>query len=318
MNDKRVSRRRFLRNSLRLAAASAVTSLAASACAESSLAPAVAQPSSSSPPLAAIDLVPLGKTNHKISRLGLGTGSNGGQVQQALGQEGFNRLVRYAFERGIRYIDTADAYGTHSLVREAIKKLPREQLFVQTKMRLDASGSTRAALDTLDRFRRELGTDYIDSLLLHCTTESTWDADLRRMMDAFDEAQARKLIRLKGVSCHGLPALRRATNVGWVEVQLARVNPQGKHIDGRDGSWDEPGDVPAAMREIKLMHEQGRGIIGMKLIGNGDFRKPEDRERAMRYAMTCGCVDAVVVGFRSTAEIDEAMTHINRALNVKA
>ena len=294
MSDKRISRRCFLGASIALATAT----------------------SAAPPPRASatvIDLVPLNKTGYKISRLGLGTGSNNGDVQRALGQEGFTRLVHHAYERGITYIDTADAYGTHAIVRGAIKNLPRERLFIQTKMRLDASAPPRKHLETIDRFRRELGTDYIDSLLIHCTTESTWDADLRRMMDAFDEAQERKLIRLKGVSCHGLPALKRATRVEWVQVQLARVNPQGRHVDGEDGSWGESGDVPAAMREIRLMHQQGRGVIGMKLVGNGDFRRREDRERAMRYAMTCGCVDAVVVGFGSTAEVDEAISHVVHA-----
>lgn len=307
MHDKRFTRRRFLRTSLALAGASAV---AGNACASMPEGAALAGAAS---PTALIDKVKLNKTGAEISRLGLGTGSNGGEVQRALGQKGFDRLVRYAYDRGITYIDTADAYGTHDIVRGAIKTLPRERLFIQTKMRWHDADSGAQVLKTIDRFRRELGTDYIDSLLIHCTTEATWDKDLRPMMDAFDEAQSRKLIKLKGVSCHGLPALRTATRVDWVQVQLARVNPQGKHIDGRSGGWDEPGDVPAAMREIRAMHEQGRGVIGMKLVGNGAFRNREDRERAMRYAMTCGCVDAVVLGFGSTAEIDEAMAHMHAA-----
>lgn len=306
MKEEKITRRHFLRTSAALIGTAAVAPLTGSACATT---PHIASAAAA----AMVDLVPLNKTGVQISRLGLGTGSNNGQVQRALGQAGFDRLVRYAYERGVTYIDTADAYGTHDMVRGAIKSLPRERLFIQTKMRWHAPDAGRRALETLDRFRRELGTDYIDSLLIHCTTEATWDTDLRLMMDAFDEAQRRKLIRLKGVSCHGLPALRTATRTSWVEVQLARVNPQGKHMDGRDGGWDEPGDVPAAMKEVKAMHAGGRGVIGMKLVGNGDFRKLEDRERAMRYAMTCGCVDAVVVGFGSTAEIDEAIGHITRA-----
>lgn len=312
MEENKITRRRFLHTSAALVGTAAVVPLTGSACATTS------HVASAAASAATVDSVPLNKTGVQISRLGLGTGSNNGQVQRALGQAGFDRLVRYAYERGVTYIDTADAYGTHDMVRGAIRNLPRERLFIQTKMRWHAADSGKRALETLDRFRRELGTDYIDSLLIHCTTEATWDTDLRLMTDAFDEAQSRKLIRLKGVSCHGLPALRTATRTPWVEVQLARVNPQGKHMDGRDGGWDEHGDVPAAMKEIKAMHARGRGVIGMKLVGNGDFRKLEDRERAMRYAMTCGCVDAVVVGFGSTAEIDEAIGHITRAHALRA
>ncbi|MEJ7710359.1 MAG: aldo/keto reductase [Pyrinomonadaceae bacterium] len=130
-------------------------------------------------------------------------------------------------------------------------------------------------LEVLDRFRKELGMDYVDSLLIHCATKNSWHHDLKGMMDAFDEAQAKGWIKLKGVSCHGLPALQRATQVDWVQVQLARINPQGRHMDGRTGEWAEAGVVPAAVSEIKSMHGKGRGIIGMKIIGNGDCQETQ-------------------------------------------
>ncbi|HMP82850.1 MAG TPA: aldo/keto reductase [Verrucomicrobiota bacterium] len=262
----------------------------------------------------AADQVLLGKTGVRISRLGIGTGSNNGAVQKRLGQEEFNRFVRYAYDQGITYIDTAQNYRTHEFVAKAIKGLPREKLFIQTKMPWDRPEYLENPLAVLDRYRKELDTDYIDSLLIHCTTEGDWPEKLKPMMDAFSEAKEKKIIRLKGVSCHGLPPLRAATGVQWVDVQLARVNPQGRHVDGETGDWSEPGDVPAAMKEIKAMHEQGRGVIGMKIIGNGDFRNPEDREKSIRYVMTCGFVDAVVIGFGSTTELDEVIGRMNRAL----
>jgi hypothetical protein len=167
----------------------------------------------------------------------------------------------------------------------------------------------------IDSYHKELGRDYIDSLLIHCTTTPTWPEDLKPMMEAFDEAQRRGWIRTKGMSCHGLRALRRATESDWMEVQLARVNPQGHHVDGDDKDPHHPdGKVAEAMKEVKAMHDKGRGVIGMKLVGNGDFKNAEDREKAVRYAMTCGFVDAVVMGFKSPAEIDEAIERINRAL----
>jgi aryl-alcohol dehydrogenase-like predicted oxidoreductase len=200
------------------------------------------------------------------------------------------------------------------MVRAAIKGLPREKLFIQTKM----PGKPEKPLEVLDRYRKELGVDYLDSVLSHCATEPDWDDDRKRVLDALDEAKERKIIRVKGVSCHGLPALRRAAEVDWVDVHLVRLNPQGRHIDGPTDAWS-PGKnertLPEAVQKIERMRAQGHGIIGMKIIGNGEFTNPEDRERSIRYAMTCGLLDAIVIGFASPAEIDEAIERMNRALN---
>lgn len=304
-----ITRRDFIRQSAEVIT---VTALGAELMAEA--APAVAT---------ATDWVPLGRLNKqkiKIPRLGLGTGTSNGRTQRDLGTEGFNNLIKYAYERGVRYIDTADNYKTHEFVREAIKanKLPRENLFIQTKLPLRAE-TTANPLATIDRYRKELGVDYIDSLLIHCATKGAWVEEHKALMAAFDEAQAKGWIKTKGCSCHGLTALREATRSDWMEVQLARINPQGRHVDG-----DHPtnphfpeGKVPEAVKEIKAMHDKGRGIIGMKIIGEGAFTDPAEREKSFHYAMTCGFVDAIVVGFKNTAEIDEALERMNRALKSK-
>lgn len=261
----------------------------------------------------ATDQVELGKSGIKTSRLGMGAGSNSGNVQRALGHEGFNKLVRYAYDQGITFFDTAQGYQTHTWIAEAIKGLPREKLFIQTKM----AGGTEKPLEMLDRFRKELNTDYIDSLLIHCMTDHNWHDQQKRVMDAMEEARDKKIIRAKGVSCHGLPALTRATQVPWVDIQLARINPQGRHIDGHSSDWNVSGNettLPEVLKELKEMHAKGRGIIGMKIIGNGEFTNAEDREKSIRYAMSLDLLDAVVIGFKSTAEIDEAIERINRAL----
>jgi len=306
----RISRRSFIRQSAEVITVTAIGSELLTA----EAAPAVRT---------VADWVPLGKLNKqniKIPRLGMGTGTVNGKTQRDLGQEGFNALVKHAYERGVRYIDTADNYKTHEMVREAIKanKLPRENVFIQTKLPIRAE-TTTDPLKTIDRYRKELGVDYIDSLLIHCATKGNWVADQKALMDAFDEAQAKGWIKTKGCSCHGLTALREATKSDWMEVQLARINPQGRLVDG-----DHPtnphhpeGKVAEAIKEIKAMHDKGRGIIGMKMIGEGSFVTPEDREKAIRYAMTCGFVDAVVIGFKNAAEIDEAVERINRALAQK-
>jgi predicted aldo/keto reductase-like oxidoreductase len=259
----------------------------------------------------AVDQVPLGKTGLKISRLGIGTGTNSGQVQKALGRETFERLVRYAYDQGITYIDAAQSYATFEWIGAAIKGLPREKLFIQSKI----GGQPPQVLEVIDRHRKVFDTDYVDSMLIHCMVKDGWTDGFKRIMDAFDEAQDKKWIRAKGVSCHSLPALRTATASDWTQVHLVRVNPQAAHIDGTDETWNKSGtDVEPVMAEIRKMRGKERGIIGMKLIGNGDFTKPEDREKSLRFAMSCGLLDAVVVGVKSPAEIDEAITRINRAL----
>ncbi len=280
------------------------------------LAGTVFVPSCASVPTAtptAVDQVTLGTTGLTLSRLGIGTGSNSGRVQRALGREGFTSLIRYAYDRGITYIDTAQSYQTHELVRDAIKGLPREKLFIQSKM----PGLPEKPLEVLDRFRRELNVDYIDSLLVHCAVKSNWDDQRKRVLEAFDTAKEKGIIRAHGVSCHSLPALRRSAELAWVDVHLVRINPQGAHIDTPAETWNAKSDVshlPPVVEQIRIMRNKRRGIIGMKLIGNGDFTAPAEREKSIRYAMTCGLLDAVVIGFKSPAEIDEAIGRMNRAL----
>ena len=263
----------------------------------------------------AVDQVALGKTGLKLSRLGMGTGSDSGNVQHALGQETFNRLIRYAYDQGITYFDCAQAYKTFEWVGPAIKGLPREKLFIQSKV----PGRPEDILGTIDRHRKVFDTDYVDSMLIHCMTKDHWTDDWKRIMDAFDEAQQKKWILAKGVSCHSLPALRTATVSPWTQVHLVRVNPQCSHIDGMDESWNKSGrDLAPVLAEIKDMHAKGRGVIGMKIIGNGDFLKAEDRDKSIRFAMSRPELDAIVIGFKSTAEIDEGIKRVNQALAEQA
>lgn len=293
-----VSRRHFLQSTAALAGAALFSPQALNAAEKSTK-------------RTAVDQVPLGKTGIKISRLGIGTGSNSGNVQRALGQEGFNRLIRYAYDQGITFIDAAQSYRTFEWIGGAIKGLPREKLFIQSKI----GGQPEKIMETIDRHRQVFDTDYVDSLLVHCMIKEGWTDQWKRIMDAFDEAKEKKIIRAKGVSCHSLPALRDATESNWTEVHLVRVNPQAKHIDGPEQTWNKSGDnIEPVMEQVRKMHAKGRGVIGMKLVGDGDFQNPEDREKAVRYAMSHPEIDAVVIGFKSTAEIDEAIQRINRAL----
>jgi 1-deoxyxylulose-5-phosphate synthase len=263
----------------------------------------------------AVDQVALGKTGIKLSRLGFGAGSNSGNVQYGLGQEGFNKLIRYAYDQGITYFDCAQSYKTFDWMAGAIKGLPREKLFLQSKV----PGKPEQVLETIDRHRKVFDTDYVDSMLIHCMVKDHWTDEWKRIMDAFDEAKEKKWIRAKGVSCHSLPALRTATASAWTEVHLVRVNPQAKHIDGMQETWDKPGlDINPVLAELQTMRAKGRGVIGMKIIGNGDFTNAEDREKSIRFAMSRPELDAVVIGFKSPAEIDEAIRRMNQALAEQA
>lgn len=263
----------------------------------------------------AADQVALGRTGLKLSRLGVGCGSNSGNVQRSLGHDGFNRLIRYAYDQGLTYLDTAQSYQTHEWIREAIQGLPREKFFIQTKM----SGNPEKPLEVLDRFRQELGTDYIDSVLTHCTVTPDWDNERRRVMDALEEAKAKKIIGAHGVSCHSLPALELAARLDWVDVNLVRLNPQGAHMDTPALTWNATSNashVLPVIEQIKVMRANGHGVIGMKLIGDGDFTEAADRRTAIRFAIQSDLVDAIVIGFKSTDEIDEAVKTVNAALAV--
>jgi 1-deoxyxylulose-5-phosphate synthase len=259
----------------------------------------------------ATDQVTLGKTGLKLSRLGFGTGSDNGAVQIAAGKSAFANLIHYAYDRGITYIDTSEAYQTFDWIADATKGLPREKLFIQSKV----DGQPKDVLAVIDSHRKTFKTDYVDSLLVHCMTSGSWTDQWKRVMDAFNVAQERKWIRARGVSCHTLPALRVAVASDWPEVHLVRVNPQGCYIDGEEDVWGEgSNDVVPVMRQIKNLHTKGRGVIGMKICGNGTFTNPADREKSIRFAMSRREIDAVVIGFKNRQELDEAIERINRAL----
>jgi predicted aldo/keto reductase-like oxidoreductase len=256
----------------------------------------------------ATDQVMLGSTGLTLSRLGMGTGSNNGYVQAALGRAGFTSLVHYAYEQGITYFDCAPSYATFTWIADAIQGLPREKLFVLSKV----EDRPRDVLKLIDRQRKTLKTDYIDALLIHCMTRELWTDEWKYMMDAFNIAKEKKWIRSKGVSCHTLEALQASVESPWPEVHLVRVNPQGSHTDAP--LQEQSGGPGPVLAELRKMHAMKRGVIGMKIIGNGDFRKAEDRERSIRFVMSLAEVDAITIGFKNRAEIDEAIERINRAL----
>jgi predicted aldo/keto reductase-like oxidoreductase len=262
----------------------------------------------------ATDWVTLGKSNVKVTRLAFGTGTNGGRVQRELGQEEFTRLVRHAYDRGIRFFETADTYGgMHEMLGIALKGLPRDSYRLMSKYRTPNTGDPQPKLDL---YRRQLNTEYFDIMLLHCLRPATWQADYREIQDGFSEAKHKKVILSHGASIHGLPALRTIPGNQWLEIAMIRMNHNGTRMDiDNVRESDIPGNVDEVVANTKKVHAQGLGVISMKLCGEGRFTRPEDREAAMKFTMNLGCVDAVTIGFKNTAEIDEAIERMNRVMN---
>jgi aryl-alcohol dehydrogenase-like predicted oxidoreductase len=215
----------------------------------------------------ASDTVVLGQTGIKTSRLAMGTGTIGSghhSNQTALGLKGLSELLLNGYDQGLRFFDAADAYGSHPHVAEALKHVPRDKVTVLTKT---WSRDPKAVRADLDRFRRELGTDYLDVCLMHCLTEGDWTERYKGVMDVLSEAKQKGIIRAHGCSCHSIEALRAAAKSPWVEVDLARINPIGSHMDA------DPKTVVDVLREMRAA---GKAIVGMKILGQGDLRTRQD------------------------------------------
>lgn len=254
------------------------------------------------------DRVSLGKTGITTSLLGMGTGSTGvrhSSNQVKLGEANFKKLVRYAYDKGITYFDAADQYGSHLYLREALRGLPRDRLFIQTKTHATTPEMARA---DIERFREELGVDYLDTLLMHCMTKGSWPIDRRPVMDTLAEAKAKGRIRAVGVSCHGMAPLKAAVECDWIDVDLARINPVGGRAGRMDGTPDEVASC------LKAMHAKGKGIIGMKILAEGTLKTPEKQIESLRYVLGLGCLSCFVIGFENEQQIDQIMQRIEMAL----
>ncbi len=214
------------------------------------------------------DIVPLGNTGIKMSRMAMGTGTNGyakssNQTRQ-LGIKGLSDMLRAAFDEGINFWDSADQYGSHPHMKEALKKVPREKVVILTK----SHASTYEEMNAdIDRFRKEIDTDFLDIVLLHAITNPNWNKDLRGAMDALDDARAKGIVRAQGISCHSLGALETAAEEPWVQVDLARFNPGGAYMDS---------DVPTVTSVLSRMKKNGKAIIGMKVYGAGKLVDHKD------------------------------------------
>ena len=260
----------------------------------------------------ATDWVTLGKSGVKVTRLAFGTGTMSGRVQRELGQEEFTRLVRYSYDRGIRFFETAETYGDmHRMLGVALKGIPRDTYRLMSKV------TTRQGVDPqekIDELRKLANTDYFDVMLLHYQHVATWPADTARWQDGILEAKSKKAVVGHGASVHGLPALRQFPGNKWLEIAMIRMNHIGAKMDAEDFNTNGPGNVDEVVAHVKQVHTEGMGVISMKLVGEGSFTARQDRQAAMRFAFNNAGVDSVTVGFKNTAEVDEAMENLNLAL----
>jgi aryl-alcohol dehydrogenase-like predicted oxidoreductase len=250
----------------------------------------------------AADTVTLGKTGIQTSRLAMGTGTVGSghhSHQTALGIDGLSRMLLNGYDHGLRFFDSADSYGSHPHVAEALKHVPRDKVTVLTKTWARDAASARA---DLERFRRELGVDYIDICLMHCLTEGDWTNRYKDTMDVLSEAKDKGIIRAHGCSCHSIEALRSATQSSWVEVHLVRINPIGSFMDS---------DPDTVVGVIKEMRAAGKGIVGMKILGQGDLRNRQDE--ALNFALGLNLLDAFTIGAESINEQQDLIRRIAAA-----
>ena len=251
---------------------------------------------------AASDTVTLGRTGIQTSRLAMGTGTVGSghhSHQTALGLKGLSDLLLNGYDRGLLFFDSADSYGSHPHVAEALKHVSRDKVTVLTKTWARDPASARA---DLDRFRKELGTDHLDICLMHCLTEADWTERYRGVMDVLSEAKEKGIIRAHGCSCHSIEALRAAAKSPWVEIDLVRINPIGSHMDA------DPDTVTTVLREMKAA---GKGIVGMKILGQGDLASRQDE--ALKYALSLGVLDAFTIGAESKSQQEDLIRRIAAA-----
>ncbi|HME05478.1 MAG TPA: aldo/keto reductase [Bryobacteraceae bacterium] len=260
----------------------------------------------------ATDWVTLGKSGVKVTRLAFGTGTFNGQTQRELGQDGFTRLVRHAYDRGIRFFETAETYGDmHRMLGAALKGIPRDTYRLMSKVTTRAGVNPREKIDEL---RKLANTDYFDVMLMHYQHVATWPEDTVRWQDGILEAKSKTALLGYGASVHGLPALRRFPGNQWLEIAMIRMNHQGVRMDAEDYGTNGLGNVSEVVTHVQQVRGEGMGVISMKLVGEGAFTTRADRQAAMRFAFNKAGVDCVTVGYKNTAEIDEAIENLNMAL----
>jgi len=262
----------------------------------------------------AVETVSLGKTGIKASRLAFGTGFNGYNRSSELtrrGKEQFEAVARKVLDEGITFFDMADLYGSHLFVREAIKNAKRDKLVLLSKIWprkekwVTPSGGAK---EEIERFRTELGVEWLDICLIHCMLNDKWVEEYAKIRDELDELKARKVVRAVGVSCHHFGALKIAAQHPWVDVIFARINNRGGKDFIMDGSTEE---VSAVLKQARA---NGKVVVGMKIFGAGKLTKPEEKDASLKYVWENQLVDAITIGFLKPEEVTDTISRMNAVL----
>lgn len=305
MSKRNITRREFVTTTLAVGAGSVLLG-------KTGLNLPVKPSFSSSDPL---QTVTLGKSGIKTTLLGMGTGFSGynrsSNITRAHSAES---VIRSAYEKGIRFFDCADSYGTHPYTADALKSYPRESYTLSSKIWVGPGGipeSERPDADiVIDRFRKELKTDFIDMIQIHCMTDHNWTDKQKKQMDILENLKVKNIIGSHGVSVHSLGAMEAAVDNPWIDVIHVRINPYGEVMDKND-----PASVVPV---IARLHKAGKGVIGMKLIGNGNFKDDSEKiDDSLRYVLSLGTVDMIIVGFERPEQIDNYMGRMKRILAAK-
>ncbi|MDD4190046.1 MAG: aldo/keto reductase [Mangrovibacterium sp.] len=269
------------------------------------------RPARSTDPL---QVVSLGRSGLRTTLIGIGTGVHAGNRSSALTRRGHDTavgVIRHAYDRGIRFFDCADTYGTHPVVGQALKHIDREKVTVCSKIWVLGGGipePERPDADiVVERFRKELDTDYLDTVQIHCMVDPDWTDSQKRQMDILDNLKSKGIIRAHGVSVHSLDAMKKAAETPWADVVHVRINPYGIAMDKPN-----PEEV---VKVIAQLHETGKGVIGMKLIGNGKYQDDSQKiDHALKFVLGLGVVDMMIVGFETTGQIDDYLNRTENAL----
>ncbi len=252
-----------------------------------------------------IDKVNLGKTGLVVPRLAIGTGTHGGNQSSdatRMGIDNWLKIARHAHERGMTFYDAADLYGSHKNVKEILKEVPREKATLLSKIWTRSEPWNQdTPTKTIDRFRKETGSDYFDILLLHCMTNGKWQEEKKPYIEALSEAKQKGIAKTVGLSCHNFEALKLAAEDPWVDVILARINPEGLIMDA------SPEEVMAV---LKKAHDSGKGVIGMKIFGEGRMTDDSRRVASLKYAIGSKNVDCMTIGINAPEQIDYAVSRI--------
>ena len=248
----------------------------------------------------------LGATGLTVPLMAMGSGTSGwnnASNQTRLGMEQFVRLAKNAYDRGVKFFEMAESYGSHPFFGEAMKGLPREELTLLTKIAKTDGVSAAETRNKIDSYRRELGTDYIDIILLHCMTSGGWANSRQGVMEGLSRAKENGIVKAVGISAHNLEALQEAVESPWVDVILARINPFQSHMDG----------TPDTIRDLLgEARRKGKGVIGMKIFGEGKHVKEEEREQSLRYALTESNIHCMTLGFQSIGQMNDAIARVVR------